>query len=247
VVTAAWAADTRLADALKTQNAVAVPQLLQQPADVNGAQGGGATALHWATHWNDVKSASLLIAAGANANAADDDGVNPISLACLNGSPAMIAMLLKAGANPNAARSTGETPLMTAAHTRNLDMVKLLLSRDANVNAKENLRGQTALMLSVAENHEDVAQLLIANHADEKACSNNRFTPFLFAVQQGNLSIARMLLKAGADFNETAPDGIGGDTNARRLFKPNTEAGALVMAIDSGQAMASFLIENGAT
>ncbi len=99
-------------------------------------------------------------------------------------------------------------------------------------------------MLAVAENHEAVVRELIANHADVKARSKNRFTAFLFAVQQGNLPIAKMLLAAGADVNETAPDGIGGDTNARRLFKPNTEAGALLMAIDSAhQDMAKFLIE----
>jgi len=159
----------------------------------------------------------------------------------------MVKTLIDHSADPNLARSSGETPLMTAAHSGNVDVVKLLLAHDANVNAKENTRGQTALMLSVAENHEDVARVLIENHADVKARSKNRFTAFQFAVQQGNLAIARMLLAAGADVNETAPDGIGGDTNARRLFKPNTEAGALLTAIDSGhQEMAKFLIDNGA-
>jgi ankyrin repeat protein len=54
-------------------------------------------------------------------------------------------------------------------------------------------------------------------------------------------------LAAGADVNEAAPDGIAGDTNSRLMFKPGTEAGALLVAIDSGhEAMARFLIENGA-
>ena len=80
-----------------------------------------------------------------------------------------------------------------------------------------------------------------------KTRSKNHFTALLFAAQQGNLDCARMLLDAGADVNESAPDGIGGDTNARRLYKPNTEAGALLVAIDSGhQEMAKFLIEHGA-
>jgi ankyrin repeat protein len=247
LTTTALAADLRLLDAAKSQDTAAVQLLLQQHADVNAPQADGATALHWAAHWNDLKTADLLIAAGAKVNAADDDGVTPLSLACLNGSAAMVAKLIKNAADPNLARSTGETPLMTAAHSGNPEVVRLLLARDANVNAQENSRGQTALMLAVAENHADVARVLIENHADVKARSKNRFTAFLFAVQQGNLAIARMLLAAGADLNETAPDGIGGDTNARRLFKPNTEAGALLMAIDSGhQAMAQFLIDSGA-
>ena len=32
-------------------------------------------------------------------------------------------------------------------------------------------------------------------------------------------------MATGADVNEAAPDGIAGDTNAGRSFKPDTEAG----------------------
>ncbi len=241
------AGDHPLVDAAKAQDAARVTALLREHADVNQTQGDGATALHWAAHWSDLKMADQLLAAGARAGAADDDGVTPLSLACLNGGAAMVDRLLKAGADPNAATSTGETPLMTASHSGNADVVKLLIARDANVNANESSRGQTALMLAVAENHEEVARVLIEAHADVKARSKHEFTALLFAAQQGNLAIAKMLVAAGADVNETAPDGIGGDTNARRLFKPNTEAGTLLVAIDSGhEAMAQYLIEHGA-
>ncbi len=120
----ASAADLRLLDAVKSQNPAAVQALLEQHVDVNAIQGDGATALHWAVHWNDLKTTGLLIAAGAKVNAADDDGVTPLSLACLNGSAAMVAKLIEHSADPNLARSTGETPLMTAAHSGNVDVVK---------------------------------------------------------------------------------------------------------------------------
>ncbi|MBZ5610449.1 MAG: ankyrin repeat domain-containing protein [Acidobacteriia bacterium] len=244
---AAAVGDQRLVDAAKAQDTAAVRALLKQRANVNAAQGDGATALHWAAHWDDRATAELLIRAGANANAADDEGVTPLSLACLNGSAAMVEQLLKAGANPNLTQLNGETPLMTAAHTGNLDVLKMLLAHGADVNAREASRGQTALMRAVAENHADAVQLLVASKADARARSKTGFTPLLFAAQQGNLQSAEILLKAGADVNETAPDGIGGDTNARALFKPNTEAGALLVAIDSGHAaMAKFLVEHGA-
>ncbi len=88
---------------------------------------------------------------------------------------------------------------------------------------------------------------LIAAGAEVRARSTNRFTALLFAAQQGNVECARLLLAAGADVNDTAPDGIGGDTNARTTFKPNTEAGALLVAIDSGhEEMARFLMDHGA-
>ena len=71
----------------------------------------------------------------------------------------MIDALLRAGADPNAANPGGETALMTAARTGRVDAVKLLLERGADVNAKEGVRGQTALMWAVLENHPDVAQV----------------------------------------------------------------------------------------
>jgi len=44
---AAAGGDTRLADAAMQGDVAAVRSLLQQKADVNGAQGDGMTALHW--------------------------------------------------------------------------------------------------------------------------------------------------------------------------------------------------------
>ena len=102
-------------------------------------------------------------------------------------------------------------------------------------------------MLAVAENHTPVARLLLETGAAVSARSNNRFTPLLFAAQQGNLEAADLLLSAGADVNESAPDGIGGNTNARSRFVPDTDAAALLVAIDSGHPeLARFLLARGA-
>jgi ankyrin repeat protein len=241
------AADLRLINAARERDTAAVRALLKEKVDVNAPQGDGATALHWAAHWNDVELAALLIGAGANASAADDHRVTPLTLACLNASPAMVRTLLEAGANPNAPSVVGETPLMVAAHTGNVDVVRLLLTRGADPGARETTAGQTALMRAVAQGHAAVVRLLLDSGADVKARSTNRFTPLLFAAQQGNVEIGRMLVAAGADVNESAPDGIAGDTNSLRSFKPNTEAAALLVAIDSGHpAMARFLIEQRA-
>ncbi len=245
-VTAA-SSEPELVRAVKAQNREIVRALLAQGADVNASQGDGATALHWAVHRDDRETADLLIQADAEVNAATDLGVAPLSLACLNGSAALVETLLKAGADPNAAAVSGETPLLTAARVGNVDVVRLLLAHGAHVTATEASRGQTALMLAVAEKHTEVARVLIETGAGVTARSTNRFTPLLFAAQQGHLDTARLLLAAGADVNESAPDGIAGDTNAPALFKPDTDASALLVAIDSDhEEMAAFLLERGA-
>ena len=167
---AATGRDMQLVEAVKKQDKVAVRALLKERVDVNASQGDGATALHWAAHWNDLETADLLIRAGAAVNTANDLGATPLWVACTNsGSTAVVDRLLKAGADPNLALPSGETPLMTVSQTGNADAVKLLLAHGANVNAKERSRGQTALMWAAAQQHPKVVKVLIENGADVDA------------------------------------------------------------------------------
>ena len=54
-----------LLDAAKNADTDAVRALLQKRVDVNAAATDGTTALHWASYRDDLKSADLLIRAGA--------------------------------------------------------------------------------------------------------------------------------------------------------------------------------------
>ena len=155
---ASAAGNRRLAEAAKRRDTAAVKRLLDDRAEVNGRQPDGATALHWAAHWNELETARLLVRAGADVNAANDFGVTPLQLASTNASAAMVEALLEAGANPNLALTSGETPLMTAARSGNLAVVDALLARGAALDAKESSQGQTALMWAVSERHTDVAR-----------------------------------------------------------------------------------------
>jgi ankyrin repeat protein len=225
------AADVRLVDAAKARDSATVRALLKQKLDVNTPQPDGATALHWAAHWDDAEIADLLIAARANVNAANDFGVTPLSLACTNGSRAMVDRLLKAGATPRTALPSGETPLMTCARSGNAETVRLLLARGADANTKENTSGQTALMWAAAEGHTNVVRMLIENRAEFRARSTEGFTPLLFAARKGSLETVRVLLRAGADVDEAAPDGTT----------------ALVIAtIRANQPLAEMLLNEGA-
>ena len=228
---AAASGDSRLADASKNRDQAAIRALLLEHADVNARQPDGATALHWAAHWDDMETAQLLIRAGAEVNAANDLGVTALSLACTNRNAAMAAALLEAGADPNLALATGETPLMTTAYTGNAAIVRALLARGADVHARETGQGQTALMWAVSEQHAEAASTLIAHGADVHARSKSGFTPLLFASRSGNLELAGMLLAAGADVNDTAADG---------------SSPLLVATVRGHAAFARFLLENGA-
>ena len=247
------AAQVSLVAAAKDKDRDAVRQLLQQPrANVNAAEGDGTTALHWASHHDDVEMAGLLLRAGATVNAANDLGATPLWIACLNGSDAMVRRLLRGGANPNAALLLGETPLMVASRTGNAEVVAQLLEAGAKVNA-DAARGQTALMWAAAQRHPDVVKVLLAHGADvslrtdswsqveavsphghlsyNRAIPYGRDTALMFAARSGDLESARLLLAAGADVNDSDAWGVS----------------AMVLAAHGGHGeLMEFLLEKGA-
>jgi ankyrin repeat protein len=155
--------DLRLVEALKRNDPRTARALIEQGVDVNTAQGDGATALHWAAHWDDLAIVDLLVRRGANVNAEEDAGVTPLVLACLNGSARMVERLLQAGARPNAGT---ERAVMVAAKTGSADVMRLLLAHGGDANSKEPDRSQTALMWAASEKHPDVVQVLLQGGAD---------------------------------------------------------------------------------
>ncbi len=241
-----------LVAAARARDLPALRALLTQGAPVNGAQGDGGTALHWAAHWDDVDAAALLLGKGANPGVANDLGVTPLSLACLNASLAMVQRLLTAGADPNAATVP---PLVTCARTGNAAAVKALIDRKADVRAREPHRDQTALMAAAAEGHVEAVRVLLEAGAEVRArarvtravinranpndvlaamvgeVSRGGSTPLLFAARQGNAEVGALLLAAGADVNDITPDGTS----------------ALTMAVHGDHtALARLLLEKGA-
>lgn len=219
-----------LIDAVRTQNHQLIPTLISQ-ADVNQRQPDGATALHWAAHWDDVATADMLLRAGARANVFDDHGVSPLIMAAGNGSRPMVQLLLDHGADANAATAIGDTALMAAARAGSLDAVQALVDRGAVLDATERSRNQTALMWAVAEGHTAVVKYLVGRGASVRAQSSTGFTPLLFAAREGHVASASILLAAGADPNQPARDGTT----------------PLLAAVVRGQtAFAEFLLSKGA-
>lgn len=223
--------DAQLADAAERKDWPAITALLDAGADPDIPHGDGATALHWAVHWDNLTAVDALLEAGAHVDAANDHGVTPLFLASENGSMAVARALLAADANPNATLpAQGETILMASALTGSTEIVQMLLGRGADVNARTTKSGQTALMWAISERHTETARHLIEHGADVHARSTGHYTPMLFAAQQGSVEIATMLLSAGASVNQV---GIG--------------PAPLVVAIDRGRVpLARFLVAQGA-
>ena len=205
ITVAAAGEDALLADAVERRDRSAVRALLAGSAGVDARQPDGATALHWAAHWNDVATARLLVAAGGDVNAANDLGVPPLALAALNASAEMADTLLRAGADANAVRPGGETVLMTAARTGNPDLLRSLVAFGAAVRGTAHFRAQTPLMWAASEGHAGVVRVLIEAGADVHARSLHGTTALLLAARNGDVETARVLLDGGADVNAAEP------------------------------------------
>ena len=256
--------DLRLVEAVKGQNREAVRALLAQQLDVNATQGDGATALHWAVHWDELDTAELLIQAGANVNAANDYAVTPLVLACTNANAAMVELLLVAGADATAALETGATALMTCARTGSVDAVKALLAGGAEVDAREASENQTALMWATAQRHPAVVRVLLEWGADVYARSRVR-REVISRRLQSDLKYGERVRSGGSDAEERDIGGFTpllfaarmGDIDSARLLlnyggadvndTGPDGASVLVVATHSGHgALAQFLLDQGA-
>ncbi len=248
ILIGAAASDVRLIDAVKKADLLTVNALLKQHVDVNTQSLDGTSALHWAADQDNIDIAKMLIAAGANVKAANDYGITPLTLACVNGSSAMVDVLLKAGADPNTVFSEGETALMTASRTGNVDVVKLLLNAGANPDAKEPNKGQTATMWAAFEGHAGTVKALVEHEADFRAAAKGGYDAMMYAVRQGKTDVVKALLDAGVNVNEKTPEGTTLLNLA--IFNANyqtaatlIERGADVNAVDKqmGQPLANLL------
>jgi ankyrin repeat protein len=151
---------------------------------------GGSTALLFAARSGDAESVRLLLAAGADANDTQPDGMSALTLAAHSGNGPAGHVLLEKGADPNAA-GIGYTALHAAALRSDVSLVKDLLAHGANPNAV--ITKGTPLR----RNNQDYnlpATLIGA-------------TPYWLAAKFLEADIMRALLAAGADPKGTIPDG----------------------------------------
>ena len=180
LILGAWAPnDSPVADAAMRGDTAKVRVLLRQGADVNGAQGDGMTALHWAATRGDAAEIAMLVYAGARVDGVTRNGnYTPLHLAARGGRTPAVKALLKAGANPKAVTTAGgATPLHLAAQIGSVESIVALLDAGAEVDVREGAWGQTPLMWAANYDRVDVVKLLLARGAKINAMSKVENVP----------------------------------------------------------------------
>jgi ankyrin repeat protein len=143
---------------------------------------GGDTALLFAARVGDVRSAQLLVAAGADVNDADASGVSATVMAAHSGFGELVEFLLERGADANAA-AAGFSALHAAIMRRDIRVATALLAKGADANAP--VKAWTPTRRSSKD----------YNFAPELVGA----TPYWLAARFSQPELMRLLLKHGAD------------------------------------------------
>jgi ankyrin repeat protein len=180
--------ETALMTAARTGDPRALNVLLSHGADVNSRERWqGQTALMWAAAENHADAVKLLLAHGAEVDARSKRLEFPKFN--FNGST-MVSTPMPRGSL---------TPLMFASRQGALDAVRTLIDAGASLNLSDP-DGTTALVMSIANRHYDVAALLAERGADPNIADTSGMEALYAAVD---------LRTAGPLINRPSPKPTG--------------------------------------
>ncbi|XP_017661153.1 PREDICTED: KN motif and ankyrin repeat domain-containing protein 4 isoform X1 [Lepidothrix coronata] len=140
------------------------PQLLKMMVNVTDRNGN--TALHYSVSHSNFPVAKLLL----------DTGVCRLDLQNRAGYTAVML-----------------TPLAAAETRQDMEVVMRLL-REGDVNLQSAQGGQTALMLGVSHERDDMVRALLSCQADVNLQDEEGTTALMVACRQGNMDIVKLLL-----------------------------------------------------
>jgi ankyrin repeat protein len=174
--------------------------------DVNAKDRRGATPLMYAASVGSIQAVKLLLAAGADAKAAN--ALNATALMWGIGNLEKVRLLVDAGADVNARSKQGMTPLLIAAsNSGSIEIVRLLLAKGADPMAKTE-GGFTALLAAAFANDLDMVRLFVEKGVGVNQATRGGETALQAAAINVNLDMVRFLLAKGANANAANTEAV---------------------------------------
>jgi ankyrin repeat protein len=202
-----------------TDDVNGVKALIRQGMDVKRASANsqGRTLLFTAASEAKMPMIDALLAAGADPDARDDEGMTALRHVAWTGKDpvAVTKRLLAAKADPNLRADDDWTPLIQAMYADAEVAVPLgeaLLAGGADASVI-NDEGNSALTLAAGRGHVALIAPLVAAGAVIDGRDGDGVTALWTAARAGRTDVAEALLKAGAD-----PD-LGDEKNTTPLMK----------------------------
>ncbi len=190
------------------------------------------TPLHVAVENQPPREAiDVLIAAGADVNASNKDGVTPLMLAARAGSAAAVDALLSHQAVTDAEDLKGRPVISYAADGGNDDIVKQIFQTGGRNIIRTADKG--GLLLAAATGGSmALTEILLAEGVDINVRDEEGFTPLLTAVESNHKELSEYLILKGSNLKAKSKDG-------RDLFEVACRAGNIALAkklLDDGHA-----------
>lgn len=169
------------------------------PDDGEGRRGG---ALYQAAHQGRARQVQLLLAAGADRNAANNSGV-PLLVALqqppLQPAKARILhILIDAGANLEAADKEGRTALLVAVQAGNTALADRLYRAGASLEAVDSNGRSAAHLAAELYDAEAIVSWLAQQGADFSRSDKQGQTPICLATTRPRNRALKVMLEAGA-------------------------------------------------
>ncbi|WP_078120607.1 ankyrin repeat domain-containing protein [Thiosocius teredinicola] len=173
----------------------------------------------------DADIVRFLVEQGVDINAVNKDGDTALHVAARERLIDYVELLLTNGADLNLKNARGETPLLLAAQVGDEALFKLFAERGADTEMTDN-QGNGVLHAVVDANDEPFLNLLLKDEIDIDRPNHAGDTPLSLAANQERWTIARELLRKGA--NPNVP--MQGDTSVGLyiLAHPELKLGKLV-------------------
>ena len=181
-----------------------VQQFISEGADLEERDSHERTPLLVAAHLSFDDVASVLLEAGADSNALDQQRYDLITIAAVNNDVDMIKVGLEYGANPSNITSPYDgTALIAAAHLGHVETVQTLIEAGATLDHINNLEW-TALIEAIVlgdggERHTAVVKALVEAGANVNLADGNGKTPLELATARSYQNMIDILEKAGGE------------------------------------------------
>jgi ankyrin repeat protein len=213
----------------KTQEVIA---LLKQGTSVDPLWAGdSSTPLMAAVENNHLETAQVLIKAGANVNAMNDQGFTSLMSAAKNGNLQIAQELIKKKANVNAKNEFGSVLTQAIHGEAGPEFIQLLTKAGADVNLPFS-EGRTPLREALYWKKLEIAKVLISAGADVNAADREGKNALAIVADRQYLDLIPVLKAAKADMNAT--DGRGSTPLLEAIQWNKTELAEALIANGAG-------------
>ncbi|XP_030050479.1 ankyrin repeat and SOCS box protein 3 [Microcaecilia unicolor] len=176
-------------------------QTSDSPSYIKSETFEGWTALHLAAKGGSVKSAKILLKAGADPNQMTHQKTAALFVAVENGHVDVVKLLLSHGANVNGFHSwSGWTALHQASFKEYTEIMKLLLENEADKECQDDF-GITPLFIAAQYGRVGSLRILASEGATINCQAKDKATPLFIASQEGYDQCVELLLSKGANPN----------------------------------------------